>query len=86
MEGFLDLIDFSQNATILRMLDQCIREIKPAFFNERLKNTIGTFIRVSITGQPTYDKFASALEPFMDDFRNLNLDDSVDDNIRWAIA
>jgi hypothetical protein len=44
------------------------------------------FIRSSITNNETYEGFAAALEPFMDDFRNEELDHSVDDNIRWAIA
>jgi len=37
VEGFLDLVDLSRNLDVLRMLYKCIREMKPAFFSERLK-------------------------------------------------
>jgi hypothetical protein len=68
------------------MLDQCLREHKPAFFAERLKNTVENYIKQSICNQPDFEKFSKALEPFYDDFRNSALDKSVDDNIRWAMA
>ena len=57
VEGFLDLVEFSQQAEILRMLYTVLREHKPAFFAERLKNTLNNFIRVSIVQMKTTDQF-----------------------------
>ena len=48
VEGFLDLIEFSQHRDILAMLYPVMREHKPAFFDERLKNTLNNFVRTSI--------------------------------------
>lgn len=86
MEGFLDLVDFSQNADIFHMMYPVIREHKPAFFAERLKNTVNNFIRGSILKQPSLEEFMAVFATFMDEFRDVGFDDSVDDNIRWAIA
>ena len=86
VEGFLDLVDFSQNIDIFHMMYPIIREHKPAFFAERLKNTINNFIRVSILKQASLDDFMAIFVTFMDEFKDTKYDDSVDDNIRWAIA
>ena len=86
MEGFLDLVDFSQNIDILHMMYPVLREHKPAFFAERLKNTVSNYIRESIVKVPTLDDFMSVFGTFMDEFRDTGFDDSIDDNIRWAIA
>lgn len=86
VEGFLDLVDFSQNLDILRMMYPVIREHKPAFFAERLKNTLNNFIRNSIVKVEPIADFMTIFNKFMDEFRDGGLDDSVDDNMRWAIA
>ena len=65
VEGFLDLVEFSQHPDILRMLYTVLREHKPAFFAERLKNTLSNFVRLSIVHEDislqdflaTFDKF-----------------------------
>lgn len=86
VEGFLDLVDFSQNFDILRMLYPVIREHKPAFFAERLKNTVSNFIRNSVVKTASLEEFITVFDKFMDEFKDRGYDDSVDDNIRWAIA
>ena len=86
VEGFLDLVDFSQNLDILRMMYPVVREHKPAFFAERLKNTLNNFIRNSIVKVEPISDFMTIFNKFMDEFRDGGLDDSVDDNMRWAIA
>ena len=63
-----------------------LREHKPAFFAERLKNTINNFIRNSILKTPAIADFMSIFDSFMDEFKDIGFDDSVDDNIRWALA
>lgn len=86
VEGFLDLVDFSQNLDIFHMMYPILREHKPAFFAERLKNTVNNYIRGSILKHESIDDFMSVFSKFMDEFRDVDFDDSVDDNIRWAIA
>ena len=68
------------------MLYKCLREHKPAFFEERLKNTVNNFIKESINKEQTFEKFKAVVDSFMDDFYDTQLDASVDDNVRWAIA
>ena len=69
----MDLVDISKNLDVLRMLYKCIREMKPAFFSERLKSTVNNLI-------------FSTVDSFMREFTSYDLDLSIDDNIRWAIA
>ena len=86
VEGFLDLVDFSQNTDILRMMYPVLREHKPAFFAERLKNTVSNFVRTTIIKAADDDTFMTTFDKFYEEFRDAGFDDSVDDNIRWAIA
>ena len=86
VEGLLDLVDFSQNSDILRMMYPVIREHKPAFFAERLKNTMSNFIRTSIVKVDSVEEFMVVFDKFYEEFRDTGYDDSIDDNIRWAIA
>ena len=86
VEGFLDLVDFSQNSDILRMMYPVLREHKPAFFAERLKNTVSNFVRTTIIKAPSTDEFSAIFDKFFQEFNDAGFDDSIDDNIRWAIA
>ena len=86
VEGFLDLVDFSQNTDILRMMYPVLREHKPAFFAERLKNTVSNFVRTTIIKAADDETFMTTFDKFYEEFRDAGFDDSVDDNIRWAIA
>ena len=63
-----------------------MREHKPAFFAERLKNTVSNYIRTSILKFESIDEFMTIFDKFYGEFRDASYDDSVDDNIRWAIA
>lgn len=85
VEGFLDLVDLSKNLDVLRMLYKCIREMKPAFFAERLKATVHNLVSQSINPR-SVDDFFVVIDSFMREFTSYELDHSVDDNIRWAIA
>ena len=87
VEGFLDLVEFSQHPDILRMLYTVLREHKPAFFAERLNNTLSNFVRQSIVHSDiSTEVFLATFDKFYEEFRDAGYDDSVDDNIRWAIA
>ena len=86
VEGFLDLVDFSQNIDILRMMYPVLREHKPAFFAERLKNTVNNFVRNSLVKIEKDEDFTVVFDKFMNEFRDRSFDDSVDDNIRWSLA
>ena len=68
------------------MMYPVIREHKPAFFAERLKNTVSNFIRTSIVKLESVAEFMAMFNKFYEEFRDVGFDDSVDDNIRWAIA
>ena len=63
-----------------------LREHKPAFFAERLKNTVNNFIRTSILKIEPIGEFMAVFGSFMSEFKDIGFDDSIDDNIRWAIA
>jgi hypothetical protein len=82
----LDLVDISKNLDVLRMLYKCIREMKPAFFSERLKSTVNNLILQSINAKEDLSDFFSTVDSFMREFTSYDLDLSIDDNIRWAIA
>lgn len=86
MEGFLDLVDLSKNLDVLRMLYKCIREMKPAFFSERLKQTVNNLVLLSINAKEDLGEFFTVVDSFMREFTSFDLDLSIDDNIRWAIA
>jgi len=68
------------------MLYKCIREMKPAFFSERLKNTVNNLIVQSINAKEDLVDFFATVDSFMREFSSKDFDLSVDDNIRWAIA
>lgn len=86
VEGFLDLVDLSKNLDVFRMLYKCIREMKPAFFTERLKTTVNNLVLQSINPTEDINEFFTIVDGFMGEFSSTALDQSVDDNIRWAIA
>ena len=65
VEGLLDLVDFSQNGEILRMMYPVLREHKPAFFAERLKNTVNNYVRNSMLNSTCTDTFMATLDQFM---------------------
>lgn len=85
VEGFLDLVELSKNLDVFRMLYKCIREMKPSFFSERLKGTVNSLITQSINPSSP-DLFIQTVDGFMQEFASSELDKSIDDNIRWAIA
>ena len=86
VDGFLDLVEFSKNLDVFRMLYKCIREKKPAFFAERLTNTVNNLVTQSINCRDNFDDFFACVDSFMQEFASDELDHNVDDNIRWAIA
>lgn len=68
------------------MMYPVIREHKPAFFAERLKNTVSNYIRTSVLKLESEPDFMEVFDKFYAEFRDSDHDESVDDNIRWAIA
>lgn len=68
------------------MLYTVLREHKPAFFAERLKNTLHNYVKTSIVHLKTTQEFIVTFDKFYEEFKDTAYDDSVDDNIRWAIA
>lgn len=68
------------------MMYPVLREHKPAFFAERLKNTVSNFVRTTIIKAPSTDEFTAIFDKFYQEFKDAGFDDSIDDNIRWAIA
>jgi len=60
--------------------------MKPSFFSERLKNTVNNLIVQSINAKEDLVDFFATVDSFMREFSSYDLDLSIDDNIRWAIA
>lgn len=74
VEGFLDLVDLSKNLDVFRMLYKCIRELKPAFFSERLKTTVNNLIVQSINTKEDINDFFATVDGFMVEFTSSDLD------------
>ena len=66
-------------------MNPVLREQKPAFLAERLKNTVNNFTRTSIVKIEFHEEFMAVFDSFVSEFRDVGFDDSVNDNIRWAI-
>ena len=66
-------------------MNPVLREQKPAFLAERLKNTVINFTRTSIVKIEFHEEFMAVFDSFVSEFRDVGFDDSVNDNIRWAI-
>ena len=74
VEGFLDLVDLSRNLDVFRMLYKCIREMKPAFFTERLKTTVNNLVLQSINPTEDINEFFAIVDGFMGEFISKALD------------
>ena len=84
VEAFLNMAIITRNLKVLRHLYQIIREHKTTF-EQILKNSINIIVTQQINTLPTAD-FVSCVSEFISEFRDRNMDHSVSDNIRWAIA
>lgn len=85
MDAFLNMAVITKNLEILRkLLYQLIREHKTTF-ESSLKSSLHIIISQQINVQNKV-QFLSTIGDFMKEFLNRNLDLSIDDNIRWAIA
>ena len=74
----------TKDLKVLRHLYQLIREHKTTF-EQSLKNAINIIVTQQINGLPEAE-FVSCASGFITEFMNRNMDQSVCDNIRWAIA
>jgi len=74
VEGFLDLVDLSKNLDVFRMLYKCIREMKPAFFTERLKTTVNNLVLQRINPTEDINEFFYIVDGFMGEFTSTALD------------
>ena len=74
----------TKNLKVFRHLYQIIREHETTF-EQTLKNTIQIIVTQQINILPKED-FVARVSEFMVEFKNKSLDQSICDNIRWAIA
>ena len=86
MEGFIDFVDFSRCPELLRLLYRFLREHSPAFLAGRLTATVNNIVKQTICAEPTFERFSEMWAPFFEEFIEPSTDESIDDNLRWAIA
>jgi hypothetical protein len=84
VEAFLSMAIITKNLKVLRHLYQIIREHKTSF-EQALTSSINIIVAQQINTLATSEFVACASE-FIEEFRDRNMDQSVSDNIRWAIA
>ena len=84
VEAFLNMAIITKNLKVLRHLYQIIRENKTTF-EHTLKNSINIIVTQQINILPK-EEFISCVSDFYSEFRNRTMDQSIVDNIRWAIA
>ena len=84
VEAFLNMAIITKNLKVFRHLYQIIREHETTF-EQTLKNTIKIIVTQQINILPKED-FVARVSEFIVEFKNKSLDQSICDNIRWAIA
>ena len=47
---------------------------------------MNNIVKQTICAEPTFEKFTDQWSSFLDEFLESSTDESVDDNLRWAIA
>jgi hypothetical protein len=74
----------TKNLRVFRHLYQIIREHETTF-EQTLKDSIKIIVSQQINILPK-EEFISRVSKFIEEFKNKSLDQSICDNIRWAIA
>jgi hypothetical protein len=74
----------TKNLRVFRHLYQIIREHETTF-EQTLKDSIKIIVSQQINILPK-EEFISRVSKFIVEFKNKSLDQSICDNIRWAIA